>query len=184
MKAMNLLPLGLALAATMACTPVTDTEVASAGSAAGQSVELAAGGLTTGSVGLHHANIIEFGQPRAAVFAQLSPILGRPETGRNPDCPTGPVETASFGELSLIFEEGRFTGWMIDGAKESMLQSRNGLSVGDQRIDIDADAEVEVDTSSTLGTELSVDGIGALLSGPGELAEIETLFAGRTCFAR
>lgn len=186
MKMMTLLPLALIAAATPACTRSTDTGVAPAGAPAGkQTVQLAAGGLTTGSQGLHHANVIDFGQPRAAVVSQLSAILGRPtKTGRNPDCPTGPVDLVSFGSLELTFEDGRFAGWMVDSADAPMLETYHGLSVGDRRTEIDTDAEVEVTADSTIGTEMTVNEVGVLLATPAADAPVTTLFSGRTCFAR
>ena len=150
-----------------------------------QEVELAANGLTTGQRGLHHANTIEFGQPREAVLTQISAVLGTPTgTGTNAECPSGPVEFASFGSLDLHFEDGRFAGWVIDEPGGPLLESYHGLSHGDMRSELDADGEIETVGNSTLGTELSVNGIGVLMSGPGPSDRVTTLFAGVTCFAR
>jgi hypothetical protein len=49
---------------------------------------------------------------------------------------------------------------------------------------LDADAEIKVMRDSTLGTELSVNGIGVLMSGPKATDRVVNLFAGVTCFAR
>jgi hypothetical protein len=186
MKKIAWLPLVLVLSATAGCSRSTDTPINSAGSAgASQTVELAAGGLTTGSRGLHHSNLIQFGAPRAAVVSQLSDILGSPSrTGRNAECPSGPVDFVSFGTLDLHFEGGRFTGWVIDEAGEPKLESYHGLKIGDRRDALDADADIEVDANSSLGTELSFNGIGVLLSGPRQSDRVTTLFSGTTCFAR
>jgi hypothetical protein len=129
--------------------------------------------------------LLQFGASRANVVSQLSGILGSPSrTGRNADCPSGPVDFVSFGALDLHFEGGLFTGWVIDEAGKPELQSYHGLSVGDRRDGLDADADIEVDANSSLGTELSFNGIGVLLSGPRAADRVTTLFSGTTCFAR
>ena len=184
MKKVALVPLVLVLAATAACSRSTDTPINSAASPS-QTVELASGGLTTGSRGLHHSNLLQFGASRATVVSQLSGILGSPSrTGRNANCSSGPVDFVSFGALDLHFEGGLFTGWVLDEAGKPELQSYHGLSVGDRRDGLDADADIEVDANSSLGTELSFNGIGVLLSGPRPSDRVTTLFSGTTCFAR
>lgn len=186
MKKNALVPLMLAFAATGACRS-SDLGVRSAGAAEhpGQSVGLTKGGLTTGSVGLHHSTLIEFGEPRAQVISKLQAALGGPSAqGRNEDCPNGPVDFLSYGPMDLHFTNGRFVGWVIDEAGAPEFESYRGLSFGDRRSDLDGDAEIEVMSDSTLGTELTVDGIGVLMSGPGQSDRVENLFAGVTCFAR
>jgi hypothetical protein len=188
MKKIALAPLVLALAMASACTRSTDTAISSAGSDEhpGQSVELVEGGFSIGSKGLHHADIIAFGEPRGKVIADLSGALGRPTaTGRNTDCPSGPVDWVSFGPLDLHFEGGRFVGWVIDEEGEPKLESYHGLSFGDRRSDVDgSDMDVEVVPDSSLGTELIVNGIGVLMSGPRQSDTVTNLFSGTTCFAR
>ncbi len=187
MKKLALLSLLLALAATTACSRPSDTAVNSAGNsnATDLEVNLAEGGLSTGQRGLHHLNILTFGLPRDRVIADISAALGRPTaTGRNAECPSGPVDYASFGALDLHFEEGRFVGWVIDEAGGPEIESYQGLTFGQLRSELGGDSEVTVDADSTLGTELSVDGIGVLMSGPGQSARVTNLFSGTTCFAR
>jgi hypothetical protein len=184
MKTKILLAIGLALSAT-ACSRMTNGDVNSVSGAEGnQEVELASGGLSTGSQGLHHANMIEFGSAKNDVVAQISAILGRPTTGRNAECPTGAVDYAQYGPLQLNFENGRFAGWVVEHEGGPLLESYHGLSVGDRRSELDGDVEIEVQANSTLGTELSINGIGALLDGSGPNSKVTTLFAGTTCFAR
>lgn len=185
MTKMKLVPLVLAIAAISACTPGIGISSAGGPDGPGQSVELASGGLTTGSVGLHHSTTIDFGTPRAQVLALLRPALGAPTAGgRNADCPSGPVDFVSYGPVDLHFEDGKFSGWVIDEAGKPDLQSYHGLSFGDRRSDFDGDVEINVMADSSLGTELSVNGIGVLMSGPGGSGQVTNLFAGTTCFAR
>lgn len=183
MKTRILLALGVAMSGA-ACSPMNNGDVNSASGAQGnQEVELIAGGLTTGSQGLHHNNVIEFGAPQAQVVSQLTEILGRPAIARNAECPSGAVDTVSFGALTLNFEGRRFTGWVLDGPRPA-LQSYHGLAIGVRRSALVDELAAEVDADSTIGTEVSVNEIGALLSGPDANAQVTNLFAGRTCFAR
>jgi len=212
MKKIALLPLVIVLAATGACSrggettntttqknvaepvaqpaPANAAEQAAAKPAAqapdpNQSVELAEGGLSTGSRGLHHSNLLEFGQPREKVVAALSGVLGSPTaTGRNAECPSGPVDFVSFGSLDLHFEGDRFAGWVIDQAGGPEVESYHGLSFGDRRNELDEDADIEVVKNSTLGTELTFNGIGVIMSGPKPTDRVTALFSGTTCFAR
>lgn len=149
-----------------------------------QKIELVEGGFSSGAVGLHHSNMISFGQPQAQVVEQVTAILGSPsETGRNTDCPTGAVDFVNYGSLGLHFEGGRFVGWVLDGPSPA-LESYHGLAIGMRRSALADELAAEVDANSTLGTEATVNGIGVLLSGPGADAQVTNLFSGVTCFAR
>lgn len=152
--------------------------------AGNQEMELIGEGFSSGSRGLHHSNMITFGQPQAQVVQQVSAILGQPsQTGRNADCPTGAVDFVNYGSLGLHFEGGRFVGWVLDGPSPA-LESYHGLAVGMRRSALADELAAEVDANSTLGTEVTVNGIGALLSGAGADARVTSLFTGVTCFAR
>ena len=149
-----------------------------------QKIELTGEGFSSGAVGLHHSNMISFGQPQAQVVEQVSGILGSPSaTGRNADCPSGAVDFVSYGALDLHFEGGRFAGWVLDGPSPA-LESYHGLVIGMQRSALADELVAEPVANSTLGTEVTVNGIGALLSGAGADARVTNLFAGVTCFAR
>ncbi len=181
MNKMLWVPLLLGLAA---CSRSTDTPVNSAAGGGRQEVQLTADGLTTGSRGLHHANVIPFGAPRGDVVRQLTAIHGRPKLGRNAECPNGPVDYASFGGLDLHFQDDRFVGWVAERESGPSFETYRGLSVGDRRSEIDGDSEVSVQAESSLGTELTIDGVGAIFSGGGGNDRVTTLFSGVTCFAR
>jgi hypothetical protein len=152
----------------------------------GQQLHLAEGGFTSGSVGLHHANLIQFGQSQADVTRQLTEILGPPSgTGRNAECPTGAVEYATFGELNVNFQNGKFVGWVLDGPMRPELESYQGLMIGQTRRELSGgDGDPPTFEQSSLGSEFTSDGIGGLLDGNGPNAKVKTLFSGVTCFAR
>jgi len=151
----------------------------------GQQLHLAEGGFTSGSPGLHHANLISFGQSQAEVTQALTEILGPPQTGRNGDCPDGPVEFANFGELGVHFRDGKFVGWVLDGEMNPVLETYQGIKIGMQRSGLSAgDGDPPTFEQSSLGSEFTADGIGGLLEGSGANARVKTLFSGVTCFAR
>lgn len=187
MKITALLPLALSVVfAGTACSRIASGDVnsASVAQAGVQTVEINAEGLATGQRGLHHSNAVAFGQPQREVLMRLRSILGAPtNSGRNPECPSGPVDFVQYRDLQLNFEHGRFAGYLVDG-RNPPIETYQGLSVGDRRSDIDGDADVTEQEGGMLGTELSVNGVGVLLDGPGAEARITTLFAGVTCFAR
>jgi hypothetical protein len=197
MNKLATLPLILALAATStACTRNTDAQVQSASSAQAQTatseydtsmrVRLVSGGLGVGQPGLHVGQIIEFGTARDEVVAAVSELTGiRGRVVANAECPSGPAEHANFGALQLTFEQGRFTGWVLDGPTSPAIESEWGLAIGVARSEIgDEDQDPVVFTEGSLGTEFDDGGMGGLLTGPGPDARVKTLFAGTTCFAR
>lgn len=174
-------------AAGNAATPAiaNNAQAATAEPAAGTpQIELIANGFSSGVTGVHHSNMITFEQPQAEVVSQVTAILGQPTaTGRNTDCPSGASDFVRYGALTMNFEEGRFAGWVLDGTQPA-LSSYHGLAVGVRRSALIDELAAEVDANSTLGTEVDVNGIGALLSGSGPDATVTTLFSGVTCFAR
>lgn len=141
--------------------------------------------LMTGQVGLHPGTTIAFGAPKAEVVSAISAIRGQPTgTGRNNECPSGAVDFAAWGALTAHFENDRFAGWVVDGETSPALNDDRGLAVGARRNELDGDAEITPVPDSSLGTEISVDGIGAILESAAPNARIKTLFSGVTCFAR
>lgn len=180
------LPFAVALVlGASGCSRMSTGDVQSAGQPGSMQVVLGTEALLTGQVGLHPGNVIAFGTPQSEVVSAISAIRGRPtETGRNADCPTGPVDFAAWGPFFVHFENGRFVGWVVDGPTSPTITNDYGLGVGVRRNALDADAEVVPDPNSTIGVEASVDGIGALFENASANARIETLFSGVTCFAR
>ncbi len=171
-------------AAAPAANAGNNAQAQAAPAAGSQQIELTGEGFSSGAAGLHHSNMISFGQPQAQVVEQVSAILGQPSaTGRNADCPSGAVDFVSYGSLDLHFEGGRFAGWVLDGPSPA-LESYHGLAIGVRRSALADELAAEAVANSTLGTEVTVNGIGALLSGAGADATVTNLFSGVTCFAR
>lgn len=169
--------------AVAAPAPAANTEAAVTVDA-NREMDLTGEGFTAGQRGLHHNDQIAFGQPQAEVVRQVSAILGAPSaTGRNAECPNGAVDYVSFGGLDLHFQDGRFAGWLLDGDQPA-LDTYQGLAVGARRADLTDELEAEPVEGSTIGDEVMVNGVGAMLNGPGADARVTSLFAGVTCFAR
>lgn len=149
-------------------------------------LRLIGGGLAVGTRGLHSSEQIDFGAPRERVVAAVTALRGAPTaTGRNADCPSGPVEMVSFGALDLHFEEGRFAGWVLDGPTDPPIREEYGLGIGSPRSEIMEMVPGEVTfRTSTLGPEFDEAGLSGLLDGEGPEARVTVLFSGVTCFAR
>ncbi|HEY0114821.1 MAG TPA: hypothetical protein VGB54_03780 [Allosphingosinicella sp.] len=152
----------------------------------GQELRLTGNGLATASPGLHSSGQLAFGQAREEVLAAVTATRGRPTaSGRNAECPSGPVEFAEFGPLALHFENGRFAGWVLEAAATPPIEEEYGLAIGTTRADLqESDQGPATFENGSLGPEFDFNGIGGLLDGPGSQAKVKTLFAGVTCFAR
>lgn len=192
-----LLPLGLALAATTAaCSygppPPQPAAAAQSGDASvnprtglnGRELRLIAGGLASGTPGLHTNRIFEFGMPKAEIVAAVAAIRG-PATGSaaNGECGAGPMEFTRFGTLTLNFQGGRFVGWSLDGPRATQpIEEEYGLGIGTARAHLtDGDAgEARIETS-TLGVEFDAGGIHGLLSSDAPDAIVTSLWAGTNC---
>jgi hypothetical protein len=193
----SLLPLGLALvAATAACSAVTpapadrhsgEAPVNARAGLNGQELRLIAGGLASGTPGLHTNRIFEFGMPKAAIVAAVAAIRG-PATGSdaNGECGAGPMEFTRFGTLTLNFQNGRFVGWSLDGPRAAQpIEEEYGLGIGTPRAELtDGDAgEARIETSP-LGVEFDADGIHGLLDSNAPEAIVTALWAGTNCHFR
>lgn len=127
------------------------------------------------------ARPLPFGTAEAEVLTTLERLRGPAETGVNGDCG---VRFAGWSDgLNLVFEDGRFTGWWVDGRAKGGITTVSGVGAGAKRSALDVYADVAV-TESTLGREFTAGGMAGLVDGPGADAEITHLWAGRTCVAR
>jgi hypothetical protein len=151
----------------------------------GLELRLVEDGFATGHPGLHSSGSIEFGQPKDQVIAAVAAIRGRPTAGRNAECPSGAVDYASFGPLDLHFQDGKFAGWVLDGAANPPIENEWGVAIGKRRSEIgDGDRDPPRFEQTSLGPEFSVEGIGGMLDGNTPNARVTTLFSGVSCFAR
>ena len=147
-------------------------------------VQMHSEGLRLGSGSPGEANLA-FGAAQSEALARLG-SLGTPRVSTNAECGAGPMEIAEFPNgLSLLFQEGRFVGWSIDGRSENRLTTTAGIGTGGStRAELEAAYPGATVEESTLGQEFSADGIGGLLGGAGPEARITALWAGTTCMFR
>jgi hypothetical protein len=126
---------------------------------------------------------IPFGTRQAAVLASLERLRGRAEQGTNEDCPTGPVQYASWPDgLSLVFQQDLFVGWTLSEGASGAVETARGIGPGDTRAQLDAAHAPEV-RQGTLGTEFGAGDIYGVLDGPSASARITDMSAGMTCIA-
>ncbi len=117
---------------------------------------------------------IDFGRAQAGVIETVSRILRDEPDGvfTNSECGAGPTTIARWDDgLMLLFTEGDFRGWVLDGAAYT---AGNGLTPGEQVPEIPL-------RDTTLGQEFEQGGIFGL-SEDGET--IALLWVGTTCFFR
>ncbi|MBC7770242.1 MAG: hypothetical protein H7124_15790 [Phycisphaerales bacterium] len=131
------------------------------------------------------ASPIPFGRPQADVLAPLERMRGPAGQGVNQDCGAGPVEYASWPDgLSLVFQDGRFAGWGLDGRAAGALTTASGIGPGSTRAALDAVyGDVRV-TRTSLGNEFSAGSFSGVLDGPNATSLITDMWAGTSCVAR
>ena len=159
------------------------TAPANVAASAQPEVQMHAEGLRLAPASPGEANLA-FGAAQSDVLARLGP-LGTAQVSANAECGAGPMEIAEFPNgLSLLFQEGRFVGWSIDGRTGNRLATTAGIGTGSTRAELDAAYPGATIEESTLGQEFGADGIGGLLDGAGPDARVTALWAGTTCMFR
>lgn len=118
----------------------------------------------------------------------LTGVLGEPK-GRstNSECGAGPIDFVEWGNgLSALFQENRFVGWSLDGraAGGVNLTTIDGIGIGSSAKALKAALPSTTIEESTLGQEFTAGSFSGILSGPGEDATIQTIWAGVSCVFR
>jgi len=133
--------------------------------------------------------LLAFGAPRAQAERALGGSLGTAERSEMAECGAGPLGFTRFGPLQLVFQDGVFVGWLVDGAGN--LSTMDGLAIGSTAAHVQAARKLERISGSTLGEEFTLGSradegpaIGGLFAGAGPDARVTALFAGTTCFFR
>lgn len=127
------------------------------------------------------AKLVPFGIPRASAELMIGNVQGdQLGKGSSSECGAGTVDYTSYrDDLQLTFQEGKFAGWALNGAK-SPLRTAKGIGVGSTRQELDAAYQVIVEDSSLgllwsngdlVGT-LDIDGIDGL---------VDNMWAGTVC---
>jgi hypothetical protein len=147
----------------------------------GQELRLIAGGLASGTPGLHTNRIFEFGMPKAEIVAAVAAICGPPTVGNaNYECGAGPMEFTLFGPLTLNFMNGRLVGWSLMAPRAAQpIEEEYRLGIGTARAHLGGDdgepARVE---ETVLGTEFDAGGIHGLLGSDAPDGVVTYLWAG------
>lgn len=138
-------------------------------------------GLTILPRGTGPAKTVRFGESQAPTIAAISQVLGKPaQEGTNADCPSGPVQFATWSKgLSANFEGGKFVGWA--GAVDQ--KTARGIGFGSSKADLAAAYHPTFEQTS-LGYEFTADGITGVLESDAADAAITDLWAGMSCVAR
>lgn len=148
---------------------------------------LEADGLTPANPNGGTARKLTFGEGEDAVIAFLTGLNGgtAPIRTANAECPAGPMHFADWGGgLTLDFQDGRFAGWSLGTEAGAGLATLENVRVGSTLAELRAarpDVRIE---ETSLGREFTAGGISGLLSGPGETAHVESLWAGTICAFR
>ena len=126
--------------------------------------------------------MIAFETPRTDTLAMVKNALGDPTSIGQ--CDPAPLVNAQFSDGIVIhFEKDRFAGWSVNSVAGRALSSMSGVRIGATRAELEQSLVPEV-SQTTLGTEFTAGGMAGLLSGTGQNARIEALWAGMTCIAR
>ena len=121
---------------------------------------------------------IDFGMARADAVARVRAVLGAPTGSEdNDECPAGPMQFTSFGDLTLNFQDGRLAGWSYDAPGNPPLRSDSGIGIGTARSGLRGAEFGE----STLGMEFGIGEMGGLMSDDSPSATVTNLWAGVVC---
>ncbi|HEU4455234.1 MAG TPA: hypothetical protein VFR81_19375 [Longimicrobium sp.] len=128
---------------------------------------------------------LPFGMPMEAVLATLEGARGKAERSTNEECGAGSLEFANWKDdgLSLVFMDGRFAGWSLDGRGGGAVTTGANVGPGSTRRALEAAHQPTFDETS-LGTEFLAGDIGGVLDGDGPDARITNMWAGVNCIFR
>lgn len=132
------------------------------------------------------ARPLPFGSPQPAVLASLERVRGEAAEGANQDCGAGPVQVANWADgLSLIFQDGKFAGWGLDGRAKGAISTADGIGPGSTRAQLDEAIGPPLEVRQTsLGTEFTAGNYHGVLDGTGPGARITDMWTGVSCVAR
>ncbi len=124
---------------------------------------------------------IDFGRAEAGAIAAAAKVLGNPlSSGVNTECGAGPTKIVKFRGMDLLFQNGRFVGWLAESPR---IVAGNGLSPGITRRQLAAGNYGPFQATS-LGVEFESDGIFGLLPDNDAATPVQLLWGGTSCFFR
>ena len=126
------------------------------------------------------ARPLPFGSTRDLIMTALAG-RGAAYSGTQSECGAGALDYAAWPDgLKLYFQQGKFTGWALDGRAAGKVTTVSGIGPGSSRSELEAAYSVKI-AQSTLGTEFSAGALSGLLDGPGPKASVDAMWAGVSC---
>lgn len=139
-------------------------------------LNLAPDGLQT--VAGASSRTLPFGSPAEIVLRVVEAATQTlPERSRNAACGEGPLDIATYPQIAVYFQDGRFVGWSARGRG---LTTMSGVGIGAKRATVDATIDAPVEETS-LGREFGSGGLSGTYDAKDNVA---ALWAGSTCIAR
>ena len=118
---------------------------------------------------------LDFGLAETRAIELATAAFGAPTRREEVDCPGGAMKLVRFQDLELVFEEGRFTGWSMNGQRPT-LGTAGGVTVGAPRAAL---GDTEIGEDEGFGPGFSVDGVSGVLDENGR--RFAGLSAGSVC---
>ncbi len=165
---------------------VSNTTAPAVAPTASVALNLAPGGLTLIDMNSGRSVQQEFGIGRKDLLARVEAVLGKPtRTGANGECGEGAMELVGYDALTLLFQQNKFVGWFLDGAKPK-LTTGTGAGIGSTRMQMADGLAISDVPDSSLGREFSTESgsLSGLLDGEGDGAKVTALWSGQACIFR
>ena len=147
-----------------------------------------ADGVSLEADGLQATELFAFDDAeQEPVTAAVEAVLDRAPTSQESqmECGPGPLDAVSWDGLDLYFLDGTFVGWYLDQPQPAGVQTAGDVQLGTTTLGelrgMFDDVTLE---ESTLGNELSADGISGVVSSADDTGTVEVVWAGATCIAR
>lgn len=160
--------------------------VAAMAEATGPLLNLAPGALSLVDPDSGRAREVAFGAARDLTVTGVTAALGKPtERGTNGDCGEGAMDLVQFDGLTLWFQQDKFVGWSLNGAKPR-LTTATGAGIGSTRAQVADGLAISDIADSTLGREFTTEGgsLSGLLDGASDKANVTALWSGQACIFR
>lgn len=132
--------------------------------------------------------LLAFDRPTDETVQVLTGVLGEPKNrSTNSECGAGPIDFVEWRNgLSALFQQDKFVGWSLDGraAGGVNLTTIDGVGIGSTARTLKAALPSATVEETTLGQEFTAGSFSGILSGPGDDATIQTIWAGVSCVFR
>jgi hypothetical protein len=122
---------------------------------------------------------------RATATAAVEAALGAPTASEAAlDCGPGPLDSASWQGLDLYFSDGTFAGWYLQDPAPAVATTADGVGLGITRGELETLLDGVIVEETSIGTEWYAGDLSGTLTGDGDDATVDVMWAGATCIAR